>query len=147
MRDNDLGASAQDRLAMVKLAVGELAPELRARVKVSDIEIRREGPTYTIDTVEAIRIESPDSHFVLIVGSDAFANFAKWHRSEDLRKLVEIIVVARDGEGLDIQALDISSSHVRQNLKSSIVRAQSNTKDLPESIWKYIQERNLYASK
>lgn len=147
MRENDLGASAEDRLAMVKLAVGELAPELRERIKVSDIEIRREGPTYTIDTVEALKKESPDAHLVLIVGSDAFANFAKWQRSEDLGKLVEIIVIARDSEGLDIQALDISSSQVRANLKSSIVRPKSSTEDLPESIWKYIQERNLYASK
>lgn len=152
MREHQPKASPADRLEMVQLGVAELPEEIRARVRVSDIEIRRDGPTYTIETVQELKRENPSSHFVLILGSDAFANFAQWHRAEDLRKMVEILVIARDGEGLDIDALDVSSTVIRSNVGSLLdVRSEdvrsSAAEDLPESIWKFIQERNLYASK
>ena len=152
MREHQPKASPADRLAMVKLGVAELPAEIRARVRVSDIEIGREGPTYTIDTVEVLKNENQSSHLVLILGSDAFANLAKWHRAEELQKIVEILVIARDGDGFDIDALDVSSTSIRKDLSSPLSeRAEdvrsSSAEDLPESIWKYIQERNLYASK
>lgn len=147
MREHQPKASPADRLEMVKLGVAELPAEIRGRVRVSVLEIGRDGPTYTIDTVEELKSESPSSHFVLILGSDAFANFAKWHRAEELRKLVEILVIARDGEGLDIDALDVSATSIRNNLSAPPNARTSSAQDLPESIWKFIQERNLYASK
>lgn len=147
MREHQPKATPADRLEMVKLGVAELPAEIRARVQVSDIELGRDGPTYTIDTVEELKRENPASHFVLILGSDAFANFAQWHRAEELRTMVEILVIARDGEGLDIDALDASSTLIRTELSSSSNLKVSSAEYLPESIWKFIQERNLYASK
>lgn len=147
MREHQPKATPADRLEMVRLGVAELPAEIQVRVKVSDIEVIRTGPTYTIDTVAELKSEYPSSRFVLILGSDAFANFAMWHRAEELRKLVEILIIAREGEGLDIDALDVSSTSIRSNLSALPNVRSSSAEDLPESIWKFIQERNLYASK
>lgn len=139
MREDQPIASPVNRLEMIQLAIMELPEKFRARVRISEIEIRRAGPSYTIDTVEELQRENPNLHFVLILGSDAYANFDKWHRSEDLRRIIELLVIARDGDGLEIDALDVSSTAIRRQLH--------HNQDLPETIWKYIQERNLYASK
>lgn len=136
-------ASAHDRLVMAQLAVRELPVEVQSRVTVSDIEVQRSGPTYTIDTVEQLRQSRPDATWVLILGSDANERIDQWHRSDELKSLVEILVVARDGDGLDIDALPISATQLRISLRAN-PKEQS---ELPESVWTYIKEHNLYASK
>ena len=136
-------ASAQDRLAMVQLAVKDLPAQIQSRVTVSDIEVKRSGPTYTIDTVEQLQQLRPDATWVLILGSDASKGIGQWHRSDELQSLVEVLVIARDGEGLDIDALPISATQLRASLQ---VNSKEQSK-LPESVWTYIKEQNLYASK
>ena len=85
--------------------------------RVNDTEINRSGPTYTIDTVLEIKKSHPDDALVLIVGTDAYAQFEKWHRHEELAKLVEIIVIDRPefpgASTLDIGALNVSATAVR----------------------------------
>ena len=136
-------ASGQDRLAMAKLAVKDLPEDIQTKVSVSDIEVRRSGPTYTIDTVEEFKAQRPDATWILILGSDAYSNIEQWHRSLDLEGLIEILVIARDGEGLNIQALPISASQIRAQIQAH----ETQIKYLPESVWAYIKERNLYAGK
>lgn len=136
-------ASSEDRLAMVQLAVKELSEDVRPHVWVSDVEVRRSGPTYTIDTVEELRRFRPDAEWKLILGSDAHAGIEQWHRSKELQELIEILVIAREGNGLDIQALPVSASQIREQIAAH----ESEIKYLPESVWTYIKERNLYASK
>lgn len=136
-------ASAQDRLAMAQLAVKELPAQIQSRVVVSGIEVERSGPTYTIDTVEQLQRLRPDATWVLILGSDANERMDKWHRSDELKSLVEVLVIARNGEGLDIDALPISASHIRALAQSRPMHIS----ELPESVWTYIKEQNLYASK
>jgi nicotinate-nucleotide adenylyltransferase len=135
-------ASAQDRLAMAELAVKDLPVNLRSQVRDSDVEVRRSGPTYTIDTVEELKASKPDAKWFLILGSDAYAGIKKWHRSAELQGLIEILVIARDGEGLNIDALPVSASDIRSQIQSG----QTQIKYLPESVWAYIEERNLYVS-
>ena len=146
MRDEAPSASAQERLEMVRLGIAALVPEVEPRVSVNEIEILRAGLSYTIETVEELKAQSPQTHFVLILGSDAFAGIENWHRSKELLAMIEVLVIAREGEGLDIDALAVSSTRIRAELlnrNSTTARSE----DLPESIWKYIKERNLYASK
>ena len=143
MRESAPIASAEDRLMMVELGVTEIPMEIRTRISVSDTEVKRSGPTYTIETVEELRKSRPDASIVLIVGSDASSNIAKWHRSSELLAQVELLVIARDGDGLDIDELAVSSSRIREEIELRI----DVTQEIPESIWTYIQERNLYASK
>jgi nicotinate-nucleotide adenylyltransferase len=120
-------ASAQDRLAMAELGVKDLPVNLRSRVWVSDVEVRRSGPTYTIDTVKELKASRPD---------------AQWHRNAELRSLIKILEIARGGEGFNIDALPVSASEIR----SQIQAGQTQIKYLPESVWAYIEERNLYVS-
>lgn len=143
LRELEPIASGQDRLAMAELALDELPAEIRSRVWINDVEVKRNGPTYTIDTVLEFKKFKPKAHWILILGSDAFANISKWHRSDELQALVEILVIAREGEGLDIDALPVSASEIRQKIQAG----QTAIKYLPESVWTYINERNLYARK
>lgn len=136
-------AAGEDRLAMVQLAIKELPEKIRSHVWVSDVEVRRSGPTYTIDTVEELKPFRPDAQWKLILGSDAYAGIEQWHRSKELQEVIDILVIARDGEGLDIEALPISASQIRAQIQAH----ESEIKYLPESVWAYIKERNLYASK
>jgi nicotinate-nucleotide adenylyltransferase len=135
-------ASAVDRLAMAQLALQDLPAQIQSRVTVSDMEVLRSGPTYTIDTVEKLHGLRKDATWVLILGSDAYATLPQWHRSEELQGLVEVLVIARDGEGLDIEALPISAT----KLRASLLAQPEEQSELPESVWTYIKEHNLYAS-
>ncbi len=136
-------ASGEDRLAMARLAVNALPEDVRGRVSVSDVEVRRAGPTYTIDTVHELQSSRPNEKWILIIGSDAYTNFAQWHRSAELQRLIEVLVIARDGDGMNIDALPVSATEIR----SQIQQGATEIKYLPESIKAYIKERNLYASK
>jgi nicotinate-nucleotide adenylyltransferase len=135
-------ASAESRLAMAQLAVKDLPAQIQSRVTVSNMEVLRSGPTYTIDTVEELQRLRADATWVLILGSDAHATLPQWHRSEELQGLVEVLVIARDGEGLDIEALPISAT----KLRASLLAQPEEQSELPESVWTYIKEHNLYAS-
>ena len=143
LRDHAPHASGEDRLAMVKLAVNDLPENIRSHVSVSDVEVRRAGPTYTIDTVHELQALRPEAKWILIIGSDAYTNFAQWHRSAELQRLIEVLVIARDGDGLNIDALPVSATEIRSQIQSGA----TEIKYLPESIKAYIKERNLYASK
>ncbi len=128
---------------MVGLAIQALSSKIRSAVTVSDLEVRRAGSTYTIDTVQELVAERPNAKWLLILGSDAYESIEQWHRSTELQNLIEIVVVAREGKGIDIQALPISASQVR----AEIAKKPEEVKDIPESVWTYIKERHLYASK
>ena len=140
MRSGAPIASAQDRLEMARIAVAQLPAEASSHVSVSDCEINRSGPSYTIDTVKEFIVNRPEAHFLLILGSDAYAGISNWHESAQLQTLVEILVIARDGEGLDINALPISATTIR-------TLTQSHLEDSPSNVATYIKEKNLYGRK
>ena len=132
-------ATGAQRRAMCQLAVDSLPADIRLRVEVNPIEILREGPSYAIDTVDAVAATYPQAQIILFVGSDAYVNIEKWHRVEELKKKCRIIVIERPGysfEGLDISALDISATQIREGSSNQI----------PESVAHYIKENGLYAS-
>ena len=81
------------RLAMVRLAVSG-----NPLFEVDDREVRRSGPAYTFDTLTEIRAATgPDSPLVLLVGADAFLDFAAWHRWHELFGLAHVAVAHRPG--------------------------------------------------
>ena len=89
------GASPTARLEMARLAAAEL-PGWAA----SDLELRRDGPSFTFDTLTALR-SSSTSQFFFIIGADAFAEIAKWWRYPEVLDLTHFAVVARPGITLD----------------------------------------------
>ena len=99
------------------------------------------GPSFTIDTVEAVAKSYPDDQIALIIGTDAFAKIDQWHRTSELQDMVEFIVIDRPefpGEhSLDIGALNISATRVRAGDLASV----------STHVATYIKEHDLYASK
>ena len=94
------GATADDRLAMVRLAFAEVPHCI-----VDDAEIRQCGPSWTIHTLERLRSALPDSALVLIVGADAFLGLPTWHRWTELLDFAHIAVANRPGTVLASEAM------------------------------------------
>ncbi|MCA0313965.1 MAG: nicotinate-nucleotide adenylyltransferase [Candidatus Melainabacteria bacterium] len=63
--------------------------------QASDLELKRQGKSYTIDTVESLKVQFPDARISLIIGSDNLKSFDTWHRYQDLAKQVRLLVVPR----------------------------------------------------
>ncbi|GAB4359771.1 MAG: nicotinate-nucleotide adenylyltransferase [Gammaproteobacteria bacterium] len=86
------GAAAPHRVAMVHAALAGVAA-----MKCDERELRREGPSYTVDTLAELREALPAESLSLIVGADAFEAITTWHRWERLIELAHLIVVHRPG--------------------------------------------------
>lgn len=140
-------ASAEDRLEMLRLAVGA-----DPRFEVSDREIQRGGLSYTVDTLETLRREHPDAELVLIVGMDALAAFDRWKNPDRILELAVLAVVARNGDPTTSAAVDrhvtvvggrqvdVSSTEIRKRLSEG----KSVRGFVAESVEAYIAARNLY---
>ena len=159
-RLDPVGATAEQRLAMAALAANE-----RPGWSASRIEIDREGPSFTYDTlVQLAQKVSVTSQFFFILGADAFAEIASWSRYPAVLDLAHFVVVSRPGITLDslrervpsafslrpsaktrvilVEAAtpDISSTDIRRR-----VRAGQSLRDLvPESVAQYITTHRLY---
>ena len=142
------GASFEQRLLMVKLAVAG-HPLLEA----CDIE-RHEGKSYTIQTLESLRnAYGASARIYFIIGADAFAEAASWHRAEEVFRLTEFIVAARPGYEYDtpagavvhrmdsLQFVESSSS-----IRASMAAGETPT-GMPLEVAKYIENTGLYRKK
>jgi nicotinate-nucleotide adenylyltransferase len=145
-------SSALDRYAMTALATAG-----HPRFAVSDVELRRDGPSYTVDTVAGLRRESPEYDVFVIVGSDTLPEMATWKEHERLMTLCTVAVVARPGEALsssgrsggeqpkgvarvDGPGLAISASDIRAR-----VRQRKSVRYLvPDAVADYIAKKRLY---
>ena len=143
------GVSARDRLAMVKLAVSS-----NNRFEAADLEIKRGGVSYTVDTVKELREMYPGDDLYLIVGSDLANAFYSWKDFDDLKKLAKITVAVREknplalGRGGDFIMADI----IQIDISSSVVREWAGSGwDIcylvPEKVEKYIRENKLYSGR
>jgi nicotinate-nucleotide adenylyltransferase len=138
-------APAPDRFAMVGLAAGE-----RAGFVASDVELRREGPSYTVDTLGSLRSSCPGDELVLIVGSDTFPEMRGWRDSERVFALAQVAVVSRPGAEPAATAarvacvygpaLEVSSSAIRELLR----QRRSVRYLVPAPVADYIEKRGLY---
>ena len=153
LRENPPVASASDRLRMVELAVSGM-PGFSA----SDIDIRREGSTYTVDTLKDLHAElGESSERFLIVGADSAMSMDRWKNGDRIPALANIVAVGRPGQNLQIDALgdshpasgaeylggpmiDISATHVRGLLSDK--RSVSDV--VPGSVVDFIEKQGLY---
>jgi nicotinate-nucleotide adenylyltransferase len=146
-------SAALDRYAMVCLATAG-----NAHFVPSDFEIRREGPSFTVDTVEALLADRPADSITVIVGSDTFPEMPTWRDPARLFSLAEVAVVFRPGEAegpslpvppgargvvrLSGPALAVSATGVRERVR----RGESVRYLVPETVADYIAKRGLYAT-
>ncbi len=141
--------SPKHRLEMVRAATDGCAHH-----SVSDIELLREGPSYTVDTLRALRLESPEATLVLIMGSDQFAELAGWREADEVVRLADVCVWARGGDELttilpplsvvwstaDVPPVDVSSSGVRKRVREG--RPYRHL--VPAGVADIIERENLY---
>lgn len=152
-------AGAEARLDMVRLAV-----EGEPGFDVSDVEIRRSGPSYTIHTVEHFRQHTdPDTQLCWIIGADTLPELHTWYRIEEIVEACRIVTAVRPGfdepdlaslagvlpehqikalhEGiLQTPRIDISATQIRRRLRAG----QSIRYLVPESVEQYIREHGIY---
>lgn len=92
-------STALDRFAMASLATAG-----HPAFVVSDMELRRAGPSYTADTLSTLADERPGDSLVLVVGSDAFGEMAGWKNPDRIFRLCTVAVVSRPGSGMEAVA-------------------------------------------
>jgi nicotinate-nucleotide adenylyltransferase len=150
-----LGAGPGHREQMVRLAA-RAAPRLRAL----DLELRRAGPTYTIDTLRELRAEYPQHEFVLLLGADQLHNFGTWKQWEQIAGCVDLAVAARPGNelrpdpallraldagghrllSLRMPLLDVSATKVREYAAKGLELHEL----VPDAVAHYIERHQLY---
>jgi len=107
------GASSAERLAMLRLATDGV-PGLQVDAR----ELDRDGPSYTVDTLEALAAGAPQAVLVFFLGVDAFDGFAGWHRPERILALAHLVVIDRPGATLSPAA----SAMIRRQRRRAGVR-------------------------
>lgn len=142
-------ANAHHRLEMVKLAIKS------DEILVSDCEIRRNAPSYALDTVRELRQEF-DGDFTWIIGSDALGSLESWHEIVTLAGLVDFLVITRPGfdiagvhvpdyirwQQIEIGALDISATDIRRALHEG----RDVSALISPQVLSYIQKNQLYGA-
>ena len=99
---SELGASAGQRLQMLELALQEFSA-----LAIDDREIQRAGTSYTFDSLVGIRRSlADDDQLFFVMGSDAFRQFHHWHCWQDIPGQASLVVMQREGERLELSALD-----------------------------------------
>lgn len=153
---------AADRLAMADLAFGGMA-----RVVVDPREVRRAGPTYTLDTLRELKREFPQAQPVLIMGSDQAAALPTWHGWQEILAIAIVSIAERlesarsDGsatrfdprtlpglpagarfETLELPPVDTSATDIR----ARVARGEDIAALVPPAVARYIDQHHLYAS-
>jgi len=147
--------SAEHRLAMARLAFSELSP-----LEVDVREMKRSGPSFTVDTLRELHQENPDAQLYLVLGEDQAHALPTWQRWEELPNLAIICVAARaDAAGVygQFDALEalipglvrlkmpiapISATEIRR----SVANGHSVAPLVFDSVARYIEQHHLYQS-
>ena len=148
-------ASGQHRLAMCRMAA-----EGHPTWQISDLELTREGASFTVVTLTTLCQQSPDTRWYLITGADMFMTFDQWYRFDDLKKLVTVCTVPRDD--VSIEQLELRSAELREmgcdtfvsdwrpvDISSTLIRSRaaeglSLEELVPAKVEEYIREHGLY---
>jgi nicotinate-nucleotide adenylyltransferase len=134
-------ASAEDRLEMIKLAI-----EDEPGFAVDSIELYRQPPSYTIDTVKAYRAQYPKEELVFLIGEDHLESLPKWNAFSELVQLVNFAVLSRSELPLPVdypvvgRRLDLSSTEIRRRVARNLPISYL----VPEKVLGYINEKKLY---
>jgi len=137
---------ARHRFNMLKLAIGS-----DKRFKISDIEIKRKGRSYSVETMKLLRKKYGSSvEFFFITGSDSLKELSKWKDLKEFLQLCKFVVVKRpdfpikrdldDFIILHIGAKDISATDIRDRVK----KGRSINKIVPRKVLSYIKKNRLY---
>jgi nicotinate-nucleotide adenylyltransferase len=154
-REIDLDPGPEMRLEMAELAVAD-----DERFEVSRVELDRDGPSYTSDTLEQLAKESPKDELFLILGGDQAAALASWHEPEKVLERATVAVFERVSWGrnaimikigrlpgaervryLDMPLIQVSSSAIRRRVRERLPIRYL----VPDRVAEYIETKKLYA--
>lgn len=138
-------APASARARMVALAIaGE------PRFRLEPMELERPGPSYTVDTLRALRAREPQQHFALLVGADAAHDLPNWREADQLAQLAELVIFARPGSRppslpwptrtVAVPAMDISATAIRRR----VAQGQPIRYWTPDAVAEFITAGGLY---
>jgi nicotinate-nucleotide adenylyltransferase len=151
-------SAAEDRLRMMHIAL-----DGKPEYKISDMEIARGGPSYTIDTIKEMRRETDgEDELFFILGEDNMCQLPQWQEAAELIKLCYLVAVPRPGSAraklkdletslpgitgrvmvLKRPEIDISSSNIRER----VGRGLSVRHLVPEAVNRYLKQQGLYAA-
>jgi nicotinate-nucleotide adenylyltransferase len=134
-------APAADRLEMLRAAV-----EDEPGFEVDDCELQRTGPSFTIETVRLMRARYPEDTLFWFIGEDNLAKLDTWLEIDELKRLVQFVVLARAAEGAATEfpkvcrTVDVSSTEVRKR----VAHGESIRYLLPEKACNVIYRKGLY---
>lgn len=149
-------SDADVRLEMVREAVS-----LDPRFEVDARELARPGPSYTVDTLEELRAEHPDTEIFLILGADQFEELGRWLAPERIVRAARLAVMDRGGTAarnllppvsaavpgieeaatfVPVRAVDVSSTAVR----AAVEKGRNPAGFVPEGVARLIRDRGLY---
>ena len=123
-------------------------------LRADDREIRRGGPTFTVDTLEEILSDQPDTEIFLIVGADTAERLETWHRASDVVGLSTIVIVNRDettntapGFLRDARVLNVTMNPVdasSSSIREAVARGESIDSTTSSSVVTIIRDHSLY---
>ncbi len=144
--------SSQHRLAMTRRATQD-----HPAFAVSDVEVRRAGTSYTVETVRALQAAHPEYAFSLLLGGDSLRDFGTWRQPEEIVARVPLIVYRRPGAAeievepylagrvrfAEAPLLEISGTEIRARLREG----RSIRYLVPDAVRAYIEEHGLYVKR
>lgn len=161
-------ASPEERLAMTKRAIAT-----ESAFKIDECEIKRKGPSYTIDTLLEIRKKAPQVPFCILIGIDAFLGFTSWHRWQEILENAHLIVAHRPNYHLpqtgivaklirDRLVEDTTLIHQKlqgcillhpitsleisaTDIRKQIAMGKNARYLLPDNVYEYIKKRGTYS--
>ncbi len=147
-------ASAEERLEMVRLAIAD-----NPYFCLSRVDLDREGPSFTVDTLRAMRADYPQAELFFLMGADSLIHLRTWHDPQGILRLARILAVSRPGFPLDLDALDARLpglaaatdvlTTVRLDISSTDLRARVREGrpiryQVPDAVEAFIRARGLY---
>jgi nicotinate-nucleotide adenylyltransferase len=146
--DHEL-SSATHRFEMTKLAL-----KGNSHFSVSDIELKREGLSYTVETLRKLKELYKDSEIYFLTGSDVLDEITTWKEPDEIYRLAKIVIGIRPGFDefdpedhfakrsiiIRITGVDVSSSHIREK----VAKGESIKYLVPSEVGEYIRRKNLY---
>jgi nicotinate-nucleotide adenylyltransferase len=138
-------AQPEDRAAMLNLAI-----DRHVGFELERAELDRPGPSYTVETLRALKARDPGAELVLLLGADAAAELEQWHKASEIPSLARVVVFARAGsvvpdsalihQAIRVPAVDISATDVRRRVREG----RSIRYFVPDSVADYISRHRLY---
>ncbi len=137
----------------VRLEMTKLALEGYPKIKASDFEFDLPKPSYTINTLDALKVKYPEHDFTLVIGADNWAIFESWHETDKILENYKLKIYPRLGfrikipdrlkqkvEALDSPIIEVSSTFIREGIEIG----KNMRPFLTENVYDYIIEKGLY---